>query len=259
MLSGDENTPTPKSGRRKAKAEQEGQKAEPRKRKSAQRQDPLPDQLPEAAEAITAPEAAETITALEAAETITAAVTSTENTPIDTSPTESSPVVRVASAEPRRRKSAQRQDPLPDQLLEVAETITVPEAAETITAAVTPTENTPIDTSPADTSPKDTSPMEGSPVVRVASAEADTVNYQTIANAYRKYASESLDQTRSFFEKLAGVRSLDKAFELQTEFAKQAYAGFVAEAQKIRELHGQLARQRLKHWEGFVARMIKPL
>jgi hypothetical protein len=55
-----------------------------------------------------------------------------------------------------------------------------------------------------------------------------------------------------------GVRTLDKAFELQTEFAKQAYDGFVAESRKIRELHSQLARQRLKQWEGLVARMMGP-
>ena len=54
------------------------------------------------------------------------------------------------------------------------------------------------------------------------------------------------------------MRSLDKAFELQTEFAKQAYEGFVAESQKIRELHSELARQRLKRWEGVVARTINP-
>ncbi|MFY9952499.1 phasin family protein [Bradyrhizobium sp.] len=64
-----------------------------------------------------------------------------------------------------------------------------------------------------------------------------------IANAYGNYGRQSLDQTWSIFEKLGGVRSLGKAFELQTEFAKQAYEGFVAESQKIRELHRELARQ----------------
>jgi hypothetical protein len=38
------------------------------------------------------------------------------------------------------------------------------------------------------------------------------------------------------------MRLLDRAIELQTEFAKQAYDGFIAESQKIRELHKQLAR-----------------
>ncbi len=91
-----------------------------------------------------------------------------------------------------------------------------------------------------------------------APAETVAVSYQTIADEYRRYTTESLDRTQTFFGRLAGVRSLDTAFELQSEFARQAYDGFVAESRKIRELHSQLARQRLQQWEGFVARMIGP-
>jgi hypothetical protein len=220
-LRGDDNKPARKSGQRKAKTEQ-GKKAEPRKRKSAQRQDPLPDQL------------------LEAAEAIAAEVTPTETASIDTSATEGAPVAQVASV--------QGQNPLLDEVLEAAEAMTT-EASEATTVELTSTGHTAVDTSPT----------TGTALVPVASGETDVVNYQTIANAYGNYARESLDQTRSFFEKLSGVRSLDKAFALQTEFARQAYDGFVAESQKIRELHGQLARQRLQRWEGLVARMIKPL
>jgi hypothetical protein len=133
--------------------------------------------------------------------------------------------------EPRRRKAAQQQDPQPDQLQD---------APEAISALVTSTAN---------------SPTGSSPVVPVASAETIPVGYRTIAKAYRNYTRQSLDQTRSFFEKLGGVRSPDKAFELQTEFAKQAYESFVAESQKIRELHSELA---LKIWEGLVVRMVNP-
>ncbi len=39
------------------------------------------------------------------------------------------------------------------------------------------------------------------------------------------------------------MRSLDKAIEVQTEFAKQAYETFLTELQKIRELYSGLARQ----------------
>jgi len=51
------------------------------------------------------------------------------------------------------------------------------------------------------------------------------------------------------------VRSLDKAFEVQTEFAKQAFETFLAESRKIHELHSELATQRVVHLEGFVARI----
>jgi len=65
----------------------------------------------------------------------------------------------------------------------------------------------------------------------------------------------SLEQTRSYFEKLAGVRSLGGAFEVQAEFARQACETFIAESQRIRELHGELTRQRLKRLEGFMEKM----
>ena len=81
---------------------------------------------------------------------------------------------------------------------------------------------------------------------------AQPVSVQTIANAYGCYAAKSLEQTGSFFEQLAGARSFNKAFQLQTEFAKQAYATFVTESQKIRQLHSELASQRLSNLEGLV-------
>jgi hypothetical protein len=91
-----------------------------------------------------------------------------------------------------------------------------------------------------------------------ASAETSPVNFQTVANAYGDFSRKSLEQTRSFFERLAGVRSFDKALELQTEFAREAYETFVTESRRIGELHGQLAVQRLKRLEGLMARMPKP-
>ncbi|RZN36407.1 phasin family protein [Bradyrhizobium sp. Leo121] len=86
-------------------------------------------------------------------------------------------------------------------------------------------------------------------------AEPVAVSVATIADAYSDYTRKSLNQTLSFLEKLAAVRSLDKVFELQTEFAKQAFETFIAESQKISKLHGELARQRVLGFEGFVARI----
>jgi hypothetical protein len=42
------------------------------------------------------------------------------------------------------------------------------------------------------------------------------------------------------------VRSLDKAIEVQTEYAKAAYETFIAESQKIRGLYSDLAKQTFK-------------
>jgi hypothetical protein len=85
------------------------------------------------------------------------------------------------------------------------------------------------------------------PVEAVAAAgEQPPVNMQTIANAYRDYTRESVQENRRFVERLMGVRSLDKAVEVQTDFATQAYANFVAQSQRICGLYSQLAGQALR-------------
>jgi hypothetical protein len=53
---------------------------------------------------------------------------------------------------------------------------------------------------------------------------------------------------------MSGVKSLDKAIEVQTDFAKSAYETFVAESQKIAGLYTDLAKQTFKPFEGIVAK-----
>jgi hypothetical protein len=74
--------------------------------------------------------------------------------------------------------------------------------------------------------------------------------FQAIANAYGDYTKKSFEDTKSFVEKLSGVKSLDKAIEIQTEFAKTAYETFVTESQKIGALYGELAKQSYKSFGG---------
>lgn len=107
----------------------------------------------------------------------------------------------------------------------------------------------------SDISPLETSATDIIPTVPAVSAEPVVASIATIANAYGAYTGKSVELTWSFLEKLAAVRSLDKAFEVQTEFAKQAFETFLAESRKIQELHSELARQRVVHLEGFVARI----
>ena len=88
-----------------------------------------------------------------------------------------------------------------------------------------------------------------------ASANTFPGSFQAIATAYGDYTKKSFEDTRSFVEKLSGVKSLDKAIEVQTEFAKMAYETFVTESQKIGALYGDLAKQSYKPFGGFVAKM----
>ena len=88
----------------------------------------------------------------------------------------------------------------------------------------------------------------------VASATTLQNGIQTIATAYGDYTKKSFEDTKSYVEKMSGVKSLDKAIEVQTEFAKSAYETFVAESQKIAGLYTDLAKQTFKPFEGIVAK-----
>src|SRR5882757_8785973 len=99
----------------------------------------------------------------------------------------------------------------------------------------------------ADTTPiGEATTAETSPIGAAALADTSPIGLQTIATAYRDYTRKSFADAQSFVEKLAGARSLDKAFEAQTEFAKQAYETFMADSWRIRALYGELVRQTLK-------------
>ncbi|HTG04881.1 MAG TPA: phasin family protein [Bradyrhizobium sp.] len=87
------------------------------------------------------------------------------------------------------------------------------------------------------------------------STSAFPAGFQAIATAYGDYTKKSFEDTKSFVEKLSGVKSFDKVVEIQTEFAKSAFETFVAESQKIGALYGDLAKQSYKPFAGFVAKM----
>jgi hypothetical protein len=78
-------------------------------------------------------------------------------------------------------------------------------------------------------------------------------NFNTVSKSIQAIAVEVADyQKKSFetgtaaMEKLLSVRSLDKAIETQTEFAKSAYEGFVAQSKRIGELYADLAKDTYK-------------
>jgi len=89
--------------------------------------------------------------------------------------------------------------------------------------------------------------------VDVATASSTTfpAGFQALATAYGDYTKKSFEDTRSFVEKLSGVKPFEKAIEIQTEYAKTAYETFVTESQKIGALYGDLARQSYKPFGGF--------
>lgn len=107
-----------------------------------------------------------------------------------------------------------------------------------------PSEPTLVEPKPAEPKSAETVSAEPPPAAP-APVEPAPVSLQTIANAYRDYTRKSIQDFGSFVEQLSGVRSLDKAMTVQTEFVKRAYETSVAESQKICELHNRLAKQTL--------------
>lgn len=84
---------------------------------------------------------------------------------------------------------------------------------------------------------------------------AITKSGQAIAVELADYSKKAFQDGSSALEKLFGVKSLDKAIEVQTEYAKTAYEGFVAEASKLSELYSDLAKETYKPFEGMFARV----
>ena len=77
---------------------------------------------------------------------------------------------------------------------------------------------------------------------------------QAIAVEVADYSKKAFEDGTAALEKLFGVKSLDKAMEVQTEYAKTAYEGFVAKASKIGELYADLAKETYKPFETLLAK-----
>lgn len=79
--------------------------------------------------------------------------------------------------------------------------------------------------------------------------------WQAIAAEFADYSKKSFEQGSAHLEKMFGVKSLETAIELQSDYVKNAYEGFVAEASKMGELYSNLAKESYKPLEGMIAKV----
>src|SRR5690242_7640509 len=77
---------------------------------------------------------------------------------------------------------------------------------------------------------------------------------QAIAVEVADYSKKIFEESTAALEKLFGVKSFDKAIEVQTEYAKTSYEGFVARASKLGELYAELAKETYKPYEALFAK-----
>jgi len=241
MVSADERMPVRGKGR--GKAEPSGKKPEKRARKSRQKADqPLVETQEQTGAPVASVESSPAETAVIDVEPVAAA----ESSPAETAVIDVAPVAAAESS------------PAETVVIDVAPVAAAESSpAETVVidvAPIAPAESRPVQTAAVDAAPvapAATAPVD--PVVPTQPAPApDPVSYQAITNAYGDFTRKSIEQTSSFFEQLAGARSFNRAFQLQTEYAQKAYETFVRESEKIRELHCELNRQRLQRFESLV-------
>ena len=69
------------------------------------------------------------------------------------------------------------------------------------------------------------------------------------------YTKKSVESRLAVVEKLLGCKSLETVIQIQSEYAKMAYAAFVAQATKMGELHSNLAKAAFKPAELAIANM----
>ena len=219
MATTDETKPAGKSGRRKGKGE--------RKKKASAGQSPAPVAL----------QTPEPVEAAEQALQSQPEPAVVESPVVEQPPLVAEPVEAVAPAEP----VAPAEAVAPAEVAAPAQAVAPVEAAEAVPAAPEPAPS--VASSPAE-------PVTAEP----APAELSPVSLQTIANAYRDYTRKSIEEFGSFVEQLSGVRTLDKAMTVQSEFVKRAYETSVAESQKICELHTRLAKQTLDPFKGLAGK-----
>jgi phasin family protein len=86
---------------------------------------------------------------------------------------------------------------------------------------------------------------------------AMTKGLQSIASEATDYSKKSYEEGTATFEKLAASKSLETAMEIQTEYMKSAYEGFVAQATKMGELYADVAKEAYKPFESAVASATK--
>ena len=91
--------------------------------------------------------------------------------------------------------------------------------------------------------------------VAVKQFGAVSKSFQAIATEVADYSKKSFEDSSAALEKLIGAKTLEKAIESQSDYAKTAYEGFVAEATKLGALYTDLAKESCKPFEGILAKV----
>jgi phasin family protein len=89
----------------------------------------------------------------------------------------------------------------------------------------------------------------------VASATALTKGFQAIAAEAADFSRKSFEKSSQAFQTATAAKSLDKVFEVQQNYAKEAYESFLGQANKVGELYLAAAKDAYKPFESKFAEM----
>ena len=79
---------------------------------------------------------------------------------------------------------------------------------------------------------------------------------QAIAVEIADYSKKSFEDGGKALEKLFGARTLEQAIEIQANYAKTAYEGFITGATKIGEIYTDLAKATYKSFESNLSKTV---
>ena len=89
--------------------------------------------------------------------------------------------------------------------------------------------------------------------VALKSADAVTKGFQAIAAESADYSKRSFEAGSAALEKLFAAKSLDKAVEVQSDYLRSSYEGYVGQMTKVSEILADMAKTAYKPYEGLFA------
>ena len=89
------------------------------------------------------------------------------------------------------------------------------------------------------------------------SANAFNRGFQAIAAEAADYSKKTIDAGTSALERLTGAGSLDKAVEVQSDYVRAAYEGYVAQAAKVSEILTDMAKSAYEPYEALFGKIAR--
>ena len=93
--------------------------------------------------------------------------------------------------------------------------------------------------------------------VAMQSMTAMSKGFQALAIEASDYTKKSVEESTAAAEKLMASGSLDKAMEVQTDYAKTAYEGFVGQVTKVNDMIVDMAKESYKPYEDMFGKLAK--